>query len=110
MRRTLRAGRKSSMISRTDRVFVSFVRQTAGKRVHKKLQRLPDECLNASVFQSLADAPVKLDAGRRDYNQVQPHGFLGQLTPTEFAARHGWRLKGPDERGKTENCCSSTMS
>ena len=34
--------------------------------------RVPDECLNASVFVSLADARSKLDAWRRDYNESRP--------------------------------------
>lgn len=49
--------------------------------------RLRDECLNVHVFFGLADAREKLEAWRRDYNEVRPHGALGKLTPTEFAGR-----------------------
>jgi putative transposase len=46
--------------------------------------RLRDECLNVHQFLSLADARVKIEAWRVDYNHVRPHGSLGHLTPTEF--------------------------
>jgi len=49
--------------------------------------RLRDECLNIHVFFDLADARDKLEAWRRDYNQVRPHGSLGKMTPAEFARR-----------------------
>jgi len=50
--------------------------------------RLRDECLNANVFVSLADARAKLEAWRLDYNEHRPHSSLGDLTPSEFAL-HG---------------------
>jgi putative transposase len=46
--------------------------------------RVRDECLNANVFVSLADARSKLDAWRRDYNERRPHTSLGRLTPSEY--------------------------
>lgn len=46
--------------------------------------RLRDECLNVHQFLSLADAQAKIEARRRDYNEVRPHGSLGDLTPAEF--------------------------
>jgi putative transposase len=46
--------------------------------------RVRDECLNANVFVSLADARSKLDAWRRDYNESRPHTSLGRLTPAEY--------------------------
>jgi putative transposase len=49
--------------------------------------RLRDECLNVQQFVSLADAKEKIEAWRRDYNQVRPHGSLGHLTPAEFVNR-----------------------
>lgn len=51
--------------------------------------RVRDECLNANVFVSLADARVKLDAWRRDYNESRLHTSLGDLTPAEFVRRQG---------------------
>ena len=46
--------------------------------------RLRDECLNVHQFVSLAYARQKIEAWRRDYNQVRPHSSLGHLTPNEF--------------------------
>lgn len=45
------------------------------------------ECLNAHWFLSLADAAEKLEAWRRYYHEVRPHGAIGSE-----AARH--RFKG----------------
>ena len=55
--------------------------------------RLRDECLNVNQFVSLADAKVKIEAWRVDYNQCRPHSSLGHLTPNEFARqRHEDRI------------------
>lgn len=43
-----------------------------------------DVCLNTQVFVSLDDARQKIEAGRIDYNEHRPHGWLGELTPQEF--------------------------
>jgi len=43
-----------------------------------------DECLNLYVFQSLAEAGVRLDAFRHQYNTERPHSQLGYLTPIAF--------------------------
>jgi putative transposase len=47
--------------------------------------KLRDELLNETLFSSLADARVKLEAWRRDFNHVRPHSSLGYLTPAEHA-------------------------
>jgi putative transposase len=47
--------------------------------------RLRDECLNVEVFFDLADARLKLENWRRDYNQQRPHSALADRTPDEFA-------------------------
>jgi putative transposase len=52
--------------------------------------RLRDECLNETLFTSLAQAPAILDAWRRDYNTVRPHSKLGGRTPAEIAGQRGW--------------------
>ena len=57
--------------------------------------RLRDECLNVHQFLSIADAQAKIEAWRRDYNEVRPHSSLGDLTPREFIEesqeqRTGW--------------------
>jgi putative transposase len=46
-----------------------------------------DECLNQNWFTSLDDAQAKIEAWRRDYNGTRPHSALGNLTPSEYAAR-----------------------
>jgi putative transposase len=47
--------------------------------------RLRDECLNAHVFVSTAEAQVVLDAWREDYNHLRPHSALQDRTPAEWA-------------------------
>ncbi len=37
------------------------------------------------AFLSMADARVRIDAWREDYNHHRPHTSLGNLTPAEFA-------------------------
>lgn len=48
--------------------------------------RLRDECLNTNWFLSLEDARTKIEAWRRDYNEIRPHTSLGWKTPVEFAS------------------------
>ncbi len=47
--------------------------------------RLRSECLNASWFLSMADARVRIEAWREDYNHHRPHTSLENLTLAEFA-------------------------
>ncbi len=49
--------------------------------------KLRDECLNKTLFSSLAEARETLDAWREDYNTHRPHSALGNLTPMEFAEK-----------------------
>ena len=53
--------------------------------------RLRDECLNETLFTSLAHARFVLNAWRHDYNHVRPHSKLGGKTPAEIA---GQRVRG----------------
>ncbi len=39
------------------------------------------ECLNAHWFMSLEDAREKMEAWRRDYNEVRPHSAIGNKPP-----------------------------
>ena len=39
------------------------------------------ECLNTHWFMSLDDARQKIEAWRRDYNEVRPHSAIGNKTP-----------------------------
>lgn len=43
-----------------------------------------DECLNLHVFNSLAEACVRLNAFRDHYNTARPHSRLGYLSPLAF--------------------------
>ena len=43
--------------------------------------RFRAECLNAHWFLTLADAREKLEAWRRYYNEVRPHGAIGNKVP-----------------------------
>jgi putative transposase len=52
--------------------------------------RLRDECLNETLFTSLAHARFVLDAWRHDYNHVRPHSKLGGRTPAEKAGEPVW--------------------
>ncbi len=47
--------------------------------------KLRDECLNETLFSSLADAKDALEAWQEDYNGQRPHSSLGNMTPIEFA-------------------------
>jgi putative transposase len=47
--------------------------------------RLRDECLNVEVFLDLADAQLKIERWKSDYNQQRPHRALAERTPQEFA-------------------------
>ena len=49
--------------------------------------RLRDECLNETLFASLAHARSALERWRRDYNHVRPHGGIGGPTPAAAAPR-----------------------
>ena len=42
---------------------------------------LRDELLNGEIFYSLAEARVLIEAWRRHYNTVRPHGSLGYRPP-----------------------------
>lgn len=58
--------------------------------------RLRDELLNETLFTSLAQVRAVLNAWKDDYNNVRPHSALGNLTPTEYAARSA---PGPQRGG-----------
>ena len=49
--------------------------------------KLRDECLNETLFSSLADAKETLEAWQEDYNHHRPHSSLENLTPMEFAQK-----------------------
>jgi putative transposase len=57
------------------------------------ISRLRDELLNREVFVNLKEAQVLAGDYREHYNQSRPHGALGYLSPTEFAAREAEQLE-----------------
>lgn len=44
-----------------------------------------DECLNETLFSSLAEARYHINHWKKDYNVTRPHSSLGNLTPREYA-------------------------
>jgi putative transposase len=56
--------------------------------VESFIGRLRDECLNETLFVSLFQARMVLDAWRADYNGVRPHSALANKTPEEFRTQH----------------------
>lgn len=46
--------------------------------------RFRDECLDASLFISIADARHQVEAWRLEYNNVRPPSSLGWRSPMEF--------------------------
>jgi len=49
--------------------------------------KLRDECLNETLFNSIAEAKQTLREWKDNYNQQRPHSSLGNLTPLEFAEK-----------------------
>jgi putative transposase len=47
------------------------------------------ECLNANWFLSLDEARRKCEAWRRDYNEVRPHGAIGNKVRIMFHRASG---------------------
>jgi putative transposase len=52
--------------------------------------RLRDECLNTEVFLNLAEAKVRIEHWRHQYNTERPHSSLGYRTPYEFKQAAGF--------------------
>ena len=49
--------------------------------------KLRDECLNETLFTSLAEAKHELEYWKEDYNHHRPHSSLGYMTPNEFVSK-----------------------
>src|SRR5438270_13073784 len=81
---TMRAGRRSTassgIISRP-----AFVESFHG--------RLRDECLNETLFTSLAHAREVLAIWKDDYNTVRPHSGVGNLAPSIYAGLRAPKMK-----------------
>ena len=64
--------------------------------------RLRAECLNTHWFLSVADAREKLECWRRDYNEVRPHGAIGNKPPAALLECIGATSPSmPKEAGKS---------
>lgn len=66
-------------------VFITPGRPVENGLIESFNGRLRDECLNVSMFFSLADVRQQLQRWHRDYNQFRPHSSLEDRTPNEFA-------------------------
>ena len=62
--------------------------------------RLRDECLKETLFTSLSHARVVLAAWQRDYNEVRPHGSVGNLAG---GLRHAQRPRDATGRDTARN-------
>lgn len=49
--------------------------------------KLRDECLNETLFSSVAEARETLEEWKEDCNTQRPHSGLGNLTPNEFSEK-----------------------
>jgi len=58
--------------------------------------RVRQECLNENWFLSLADARLKVEEWRQDYNNYRPHSALGQMAPARSARA---RIVGAEAAG-----------
>jgi len=85
--------------------------------------RLRDECFNANVFVSLADARRKIEQWRIDYNEHRPHSSLGDRSPpsellresrlsnqlpTSVALKYFMDQKIEGSQGNTENIATNS--
>jgi len=46
-----------------------------------------DECLNETLFSTLAEARADITAWKEDYNTQRPHSSLGNMTPMEYSMK-----------------------
>jgi putative transposase len=75
--------------------FIEPGKPTQNAHIESCNGKFRDECLNENWFLSLEEARMKIEAWRRDYNQVRPHSALGYQTPEEFAAQAAARGASP---------------
>lgn len=57
--------------------------------------RIRDECLNEHVSESLAHARHLIAAWQDDYNNVRPHGSIGNMPPTAYRVSLRQTLAAP---------------
>jgi putative transposase len=62
--------------------------------------RVRQECLNQHWFLSLADARLKINRWRHEYNHDRPHSMLGYLAPADYAEKHSVALEEEQNLGQ----------
>jgi putative transposase len=81
-------------------VFITPGRPVENSYLESFNGRLRDECLNVSLFFSLADVREQLRRWQKDYNHLRPHSSLDDRTPNEFAQiwnKRSFALNNPDK-------------
>jgi putative transposase len=81
--------------NRVELHFIAPGKPTQNAHIESFNGKFRDECLNENWFLTLQEAREKIEAWRRDYNQVRPHSGLGYETPEEFAAQAAARGASP---------------
>jgi transposase InsO family protein len=52
-----------------------------------------DGCLNRWWFENIQEARLITEQWLKEYNEIRPHGSIGQMTPFEYACIHRKQLK-----------------
>lgn len=50
-------------------------------------RRFRDECLDDTLFSTLAEARSAITSWKEDYNRHRPHSAFSNITPAEFARK-----------------------
>ena len=79
-----------SQENRIDWHYIAPGKPTQNAFVESFNGRLRDECLNETLFTSLAHARRLLAEWQKDYNTVRPHSKLDGRTPAEVAKHSVW--------------------
>ncbi|GHE62497.1 hypothetical protein GCM10019059_22580 [Camelimonas fluminis] len=65
--------------------------------------RFRDECLNDTLFSTLAEARSAITSWKEDYNRYRPHSALGNITPAEFALKSSLKNRPHEARNETQD-------
>jgi len=68
--------------------FILPCRQVQNAFIESFNGKLRDECLNQQLFYDVADAREKVEAWRRDYNEIRPRRSLKNQTRREFVENY----------------------
>jgi hypothetical protein len=69
--------------------------------------RFRDECLNDTLFSTLAEARSAITSWKEDRNRHRPHSALSNMTPAEFTSNPRWKNRPPKARNETQDSPSS---